>query len=126
MKINKVIAGGLIAAMTMGAVVPVQAAKSEPGGVKGFIAGCCFGTRAAADYNTKGIGDRDFAAWFLVGCCLGQRTQIDYAEGKDFHWREWCRLIPYAGIVFEIWDGVDGANGVTRANLAEKYGSIYY
>ncbi|HNX52678.1 MAG TPA: hypothetical protein PLD51_02045 [Pontiellaceae bacterium] len=68
------------------------------GGVMGFIAGCCFGTRAGSDYN----------------------------GGKEICWREWVRLIPYVNIVFAVWDGIDGANGVTRAQYAEKYGSVYY
>lgn len=78
---------------------PAQAATGEGrGGVMGFIAGCCFGVRAGADYN----------------------------DGKEIHWREWIMLIPYVNIVFAIWNGVDGANGVTRADYAEQYGSTYY
>ncbi|MDA3797465.1 MAG: hypothetical protein PF692_00070 [Kiritimatiellae bacterium] len=68
------------------------------GGAMGFIAGCCFGIRAAGAYN----------------------------DGKEIQWREWCTLIPYVSIVFSIWNGVDGMQGVTTADLAEKYGSIYY
>jgi hypothetical protein len=63
---------------------------------------------------------------FLAGCCFGIRTAADYNSGLDVHWREWVRLIPYVGIVFAVWDGIDGANGVTRASYAEQYGSTYY
>lgn len=98
---KKIIAGMLIAAFMLVSIspTPVQAANGEGrGGVMGFIAGCCFGVRAGADYN----------------------------DGKEIHWREWIMLIPYVNIVFAIWNGIDGANGVTRADYAEQYGSTYY
>ena len=98
---KKIIAGLLVAAFMLVSVSPVQAEMAEGegrGGVMGFIAGCCFGVRAGSDYN----------------------------DGKEIHWREWVMLIPYVNIVFAIWSGVDGANGVTRADYAEQYGSTYY
>jgi hypothetical protein len=95
---KKVIAGMLVVAMVFCAFAPAQAAEKGRGGVMGFIAGCCFGVRAGSDYN----------------------------DGKEIHWREWVMLIPYVNIVFMIWNGVDGANGMTRAAYAEQYGSIYY
>jgi hypothetical protein len=98
---KKVIACVMVAAFMLASVSPAQAemAKGEGrGGVMGFIAGCCFGVRAGSDYN----------------------------DGKEIHWREWVMLIPYVNIVFMIWNGVDGANGVTRADYAEQYGSVYY
>lgn len=76
----------------------VDAAQARRGGVMGFIAGCCFGVRAGGAYN----------------------------DGKEIHWREWVRLIPYIGIVFAIWDGVDGANGMETSDYAAKYGPIFY
>jgi len=96
---KKVIAGLMIMVLLCSAVVPVAtAAEKGRGGLMGFIAGCCFGIRAGAAYN----------------------------DGKDIHWREWCRLIPYVGLVFAIWDGIDGVNGVTTSDYAKKYGSTYY
>ncbi|MEE9368310.1 MAG: hypothetical protein V3V05_05540 [Pontiella sp.] len=95
---KKIIACLLIATMVLGAAGPVQAAEKGRGGFMGFIAGCCFGMRAGADYN----------------------------DGKEIVWREWVMLIPYVGIVFAIWNGIDGANGVTRAEYAETYGSTYF
>ncbi len=89
----------LMMSIMMFTAVSVQAEQEAGrGGVMGFIAGCCFGVRAAGDYNA----------------------------GKEIHWREWVMLVPYANIVFAIWNGVDGANGVTRAQYAEQYGSMYY
>ena len=125
---KKIIAGILVAAFMAATVCPpqAQAANDESGGVKGFLTGCCFGMRVAADYNEKGIGERDFVPWFFVGFCLGTRAQSDYADGKSTQLREWGRILPYVGVVFAIWDGVDGANGVTRSDYAEKYGSTYY
>jgi len=95
---KKIVAIMLILVMALTVVGPSASAAEGRGGFMGFIAGCCFGIRAAADYN----------------------------DGMDIHWREWCTLIPYVNIVFAIWNGVDGASGVTRADLAEKYGSQYY
>ena len=89
----------LVVLMAFMVVAPTAAeAGSGRGGFMGFIAGCCFGLRAAIDYN----------------------------EGMDIHWREWGRIIPYVGLVFGIWDGIEGAQGITRSELAERYGSQYY
>lgn len=88
----------LVAGVMLGTATLSHAAQEGRGGLMGFIAGCCFGVRSGGAYN----------------------------EGKEIHWRQWCRLIPIAGIVFAVWDGVDGANGVTTADYAKKYGSIYY
>ena len=74
------------------------AVNEQRGGVMGFIAGCCFGIRAGAAYN----------------------------DGKEIHWREWVMLVPFANIVFAIWNGVDGANGMQTSDYVKKYGSIYY
>lgn len=63
---------------------------------------------------------------FFVGCCFGLRTAGAWNEGKDLHWREWCRLIPYAGIVFAIWDGVEGAQGITTSDLVAQHGANFY
>lgn len=109
--------------MIMAVAAPtVQAA----GGVEGFFTGCCFGLRTGADYNDMGTGEREFVPWFLVGLCLGPRTAQDYRDGKDFHWREVGRVIPYVNIVFAIWDGIDISNGKGRADLQQAYPGNYY
>ena len=96
---KKIIEGTLVALLMLGAIgETAQAAEKGRGGFIGFIAGCCFGPRAGADYN----------------------------DGKEVHWREWVSLIPVVGIVMAVWAGIDGANGVTKADLAEQYGSTYY
>ncbi len=97
MKMKKMFAVMMVAIMLLGMGQAVQAVEGR-GGFMGFIAGCCFGMRAGGQYN----------------------------EGKDIHWREWCRLIPVAGYVIAIWDGVDGAQGITEADYAEQYGSMYF
>lgn len=100
---KKIIAGMLVVAFILSVAMPVQAEESimkgeGRGGVMGFIAGCCFGIRAGSDYN----------------------------DGKEVHWREWVTLVPFVNIIFHLWNGVEGAQGVTRAQYAEQYGSIYY
>lgn len=123
---KKRIAGVLVAVMALATIAPIAQAEEKGGGVEGFLAGCCFGIRGAADYNGEGIGEREFIPWFLTGCCLGGRTQIDYVNGQSIHWRDWTPLIPYAGIVFNVWNGIDGFNGVTRSDISEAYGSTYF
>lgn len=79
-------------------VAPAASAGDGPGGFMGFIRGCCFGIRSGAAYN----------------------------DGKDLHWREWVLIIPIANIVVAIMNGVDGAGGMTTADLAKQYGASYY
>ena len=62
----------------------------------------------------------------LVGCCFGVRTAAKFNEGKDLHFREWARIIPYVGVVFAVWDGIDGAGGITTSQLQQQYGALYY
>ena len=95
---KKLIAGLMVALVLGSATLPAMAINEQRGGVMGFIAGCCFGLRAGAAYN----------------------------DGKEIHWREWVKLIPYVNIVFAIWDGVDGTNGMQTKDYATKYGAIYY
>lgn len=94
-KMKKLITGLLIAVMTVCATAPAFAAPYKGrGGVMGFIAGCCFGVRAAGDYN----------------------------EGKELGMRDWIRILPFVA----IWDGIEGAQGMTRSDYAEQYGSVFY
>ncbi len=97
---KKVLACLLVVVFLMGSVNVATAASqgSGRGGVMGFIAGCCFGVRAGGAYN----------------------------DGKEIHWREWVTLLPYVNILFYIWNGIDGANGVSSKDYATKYGAIYY
>lgn len=65
-------------------------------------------------------------AGFLVGCCIGPRSAAAYNDGKDLHWTEWARLIPYVGWVIGIINGVDAFNGMNTADMIQQYGSQYY
>jgi len=96
--VKKTIAGLLVTILLLGTFSAPLHAEEGRGGFMGFIAGCCFGVRAAGDYN----------------------------EGKEIHWREWILLIPYVNIIFAIWNGIDGASGMTRSEYAAKYGSAFY
>jgi hypothetical protein len=87
-----------VGALLLAAAPFSHAAPEGRGGVMGFIAGCCFGIRSGGAYNS----------------------------GKEIHWREWGRLIPIANIVLAVWDGIDGANGMTTSDYAKKYGSAFY
>jgi hypothetical protein len=95
---RKLLVVALAAMVLMGTVGSSTAINTQRGGLMGFIAGCCFGIRTGAAYN----------------------------DGKEVHWRQWCRLIPYVNIVFAIWDGVDGTNGMQTKDYASKYGSVFY
>lgn len=95
---KKFIACGMAALVLSLNAGTASAVNENRGGVMGFIAGCCFGVRAAGEYN----------------------------EGKEIHWREWVMLIPYVNIVFAIWNGIDGANGMSTSDYAKKYGSAFY
>lgn len=123
---RKVLAMVMATVMVMSVAAPAVQAAGESSGAAGFFTGCCFGLRVGADYNDLGTGERDFLPWFLVGLFLGPRTAQDYRDGKDFHWREIGRVIPYVNIVFAIWDGVDIAGGKGRADLQQAYPGNYY
>ena len=92
----------LIAIMALAAVVSTNAfaqeAARKPGGPVSGIIGCCFGIRAAADYN----------------------------EGKDLTVKEWLRIVPFVSTVVAIIDAIDGYNGVTRTELQSNPGSRYF
>jgi len=95
---KKITIGIVAVMMFLGSATSSLAINDQRGGVMGFIAGCCFGIRAGAAYN----------------------------DGKEIHWREWVMLIPYVNIVFTIWNGIDGANGMETKDYAKKYGSSFY
>ena len=60
-----------LAAATIAMAVPSTAVAREKGGCVGGIVGCCFGIRAAGDYN----------------------------DGKDISIREWLRIVPFVSFV---------------------------
>lgn len=95
---KKWMAGLMVALFVLMAVAPAVSAAGEKGGAMGFIVGCCFGIRSGAAYN----------------------------DGKDLHWREWALIIPFAGIVVAILNGLDGANGLTAKDMASQYGANFY
>ena len=78
-----------LAAATFAMAVPSTVHAREAGGCVGGIIGCCFGIRAAGDYN----------------------------DGKDISIREWLRIVPFVSFVVAIMDGLDGYNGKTRTEL---------
>ncbi len=84
----------MVAVCFLGMSSVAQEVPQGRGGLVGFIAGCCFGVRAAGAYNS----------------------------GKDLHLRDFLRLIPFVA----IWDGIEGANGMTTSDYAKKYGSAFY
>ena len=93
---KKTLAIALAAVLTLTAAPTIQA--REAGGLTGGIVGCCFGVRTAAAWN----------------------------EGKCIDVREWLRIVPIAGIVAAVWNGIDGWNGITTADLRAKAGAEYY
>jgi len=77
----------------------------------------------SATYAAEGRGG---FMGFISGFCFGLRAGVDYNDGKEIHWREWVRLVPVVNVVIGVWDGVEVAGGLTRAELANRYGSQYY
>ncbi len=63
---------------------------------------------------------------FIAGCCFGIRAGAAYNDGKEIHWREWVLLIPVANIGFAIWNGIDGADGMTTADYARRYSTSFF
>lgn len=95
----KIVALFLVMVMAFFAFAPAGVAQErESGGIGGFLVGFCFGIRSAAAYN----------------------------DGKDLHWREWISLVPIADIVGMVFNAVDGMNGMTTADLAQRYHGNYY
>ena len=94
----KLIASLLIALFVMLSGAPAVSAAQGQGGFMGFIVGCCFGIRSGAAYN----------------------------DGKDLHWREWVTIIPIAGLIVGILNGLDGMNGLTTKDMAAQYGANFY
>ena len=95
---KKLIASLMVVLLLLCAAGTSSALNENRGGLMGFIAGCCFGIRAGAAYN----------------------------DGKEIHWREWVLIIPVANIVFAIWNGIDGANGMTTADYSKSYGTTFF
>ena len=85
-----------------------------------LMASTVFTSEARVNREPGGIGA------FFIGCCWGIREGSEWNEGADMHWREWCRIIPWAGIVFAIWDGVDCYKGIGAHEWAKKNGANWY
>ena len=94
----KIVASLLVALLVLLSIAPAVSAAEGQGGFMGFIVGCCFGIRSGAAYN----------------------------EGKDLHWREWALIIPIAGLVVAVMNGLDGMNGLGTADMAAQFGANYY
>ena len=97
------LAAGFAAARPAATVSPpanghLAARERGRGGPMGFLAGCCFGIRAAADYNDR----------------------------QDMHWREFGRWMPGLGLAVALWDGIDGYLGYTRVELSARHGSVFF
>ena len=70
--------------------------------------------------------NRGGAVGFIVGCCFGVRTAAQWNDGKDLHFRDWGRFIPFVGTVLAVWDGIEGSQGITTSDLQAEYGAQYF
>ena len=95
---KKLVASLLVVLFVLFAIAPAASAAGGEGGFMGFIAGCCFGVRSGAAYN----------------------------DGKDLHWREWALIIPIAGLVVAVMNGLDGMIGLGSTDMAAQYGANFY
>ena len=94
----------IIAIVALAAIVSTGAFAQDSGNNRqpgGFLSGC-------------------------VGCCFGLRAAADYNEGKDLHIMEWGRFIPVIGIYFAVMNFIDGHNGLTREDIRKNYGSNFF
>ncbi len=62
----------------------------------------------------------------IIGCCFGIRAAGDWNDGKDLHFMEWGRLIPIVSIYVAVCNFLDGYNGKTTADLQSQYGASYF
>ena len=86
----------------------------------GLLLLCAAGTSPALNENRGGL------MGFIAGCCFGMRAGAAYNDGKEIHWREWVLVIPLVNLVVSIWNGVDGANGMTTADYTKAYGASFF
>ena len=81
---------------------------------------------AGSTLTASAVNENGGFMGFVAGCCFGMRTGAAYNDGKEIHWREWVMYIPVANIVFLVWNGIDGANGVTTSDYAKEYGASFF
>jgi len=75
---------------------------------------------AATNKNPGGLSA------FFIGCCWGLREGLEYNEGASLHWREVLPVIPYVGLLFAVWNGLECAKGTTKKDWAEQNGANWY
>lgn len=95
-----------------------------------FIAGLCVvmvlltlcpvASQAAANREPGGV------VAFFIGCCFGLRVGTEWNEGADLHWREWGVVIPVAGYIIGIWNGIECFQGIGAHEWAEANGANWY
>jgi len=91
-----------------------------------LVLACCMLSAVPMQSQAQTANGRGGVISFFVGCCFGVRTAGAFNEGKDLHIRDWGRIIPYVGVVFAIWDGIEGAQGMTSTRLQQTYGAQYF
>ena len=92
-----------------------------------IIAVCVLALLASvAPSLAKPVKGRGGVPAFFVGCCWGIREGSEWNEGKDLHWREWCRLVPLINFVIAVWDGYECYQGITSKEFAQQYGTNWY
>lgn len=91
-----------------------------------IIAALAAATLAMALPFTAVAGDgRGGCMGGLVGCCFGIRAAADYNEGMDISLREWMRLVPVISLFVAIMDTFDGFSGVSRGELNARSPSYF-
>jgi len=63
---------------------------------------------------------------FFVGCCWGLREGLEWNEGAGMHWREWCSVVPVLGTVLGVWAGIECAKGMTAHEWSQKNSANWY
>ncbi len=62
---------------------------------------------------------------FCIGCCFGRRAALDYNEGKNISPRELAGIIPFINIIASLANASDAFDGVSRSQLHDEAPAYY-
>lgn len=60
-----------------------------------------------------------------VGCCFGRRAALDYNDGKSISPREWAECLPFISFISRLATCIDAYGGATRSVLHDEAPAYY-